>query len=327
MRNIDLDVIIVNWNVRELLQRCLHSVLDTAAPDPDLPGTWLLPSTRPQPYRLAVLVVDSASADGSADMVGQAFPAVRLHASLQNLGYAGGNNWGLRNSQGRYALLLNPDTEVLDGALATMLTYMDSHPQVAVAGPQLRYPDGRVQSSRRRFPTLRTALIESTFLQKWFPTHPLLRRYYVLDRPDDAISDVDWVTGACMLVRREAVEQVGLLDEAFFMYSEELDWQKRMRAAGWKVTYLPGAQVIHHEGKSSEQVVYFRHIRFQKSKIRYFKKHHGSLAGEGIRCWLLFNYLYEWGIEACKWLLGSQRDLRRERLRAYGQVLRSRLRE
>jgi N-acetylglucosaminyl-diphospho-decaprenol L-rhamnosyltransferase len=326
-QSLDLSIIIVNWNVRALLRRCLSSILAPASPDPDVPYTWLLRSAQAQVYRFEVLVVDSASSDGSVEMVRAEFPALRLYASQENLGYAGGNNWGMRNSHGRYALLLNPDTRVLGDALSEMVAYLDRHPAVGVLGPQLLYPDGGVQSSRRRFPTLRTALIESTFLQKWFPAHPVLRRYYVQDCPDDAISDVDWVTGACMLIRREAMEQVGLIDEAFFMYSEELDWQRRIRAAGWKVTYLPTAQIVHDEGKSSEQVIVFRHIQFQKSKIRYFKKHYGKKAGVMVRCWLLLNYAYEWGIEAPKWLLGYKRDLRRERMRAYGQVLRSRLSE
>jgi len=259
------------------------------------------------------------------DMVREEFPDVRLYASETNLGDTGGNNLGIRESRGRYVLLLNADTKVLGDALVTMVAHMDRHSNVGVLGPQLLWPDGSVQSSRRRFPSLRTALIESTFLQKWFPKHPVLRLYYVLDRPDDAISEVDWVNGSCILVRREVIKQVGLLDDAFFMYSEELDWQKRIKAAAWKVVYLPTAQVVHYEGKSSEQVTAFRHIRFAMSKVLYFRKHHGQMAAGLIRCWLLFNYAYEWTVEALKWCVGHKRDLRRERMRVYGQVLGSRL--
>jgi hypothetical protein len=206
-----------------------------------------------------------------------------------------------------------------------MVAYMDEHPMVGILGPQMLWPDGSVQSSRRRFPTLCTALVESTFLQKWFPYNAVLRRYYVLDRPDDAVSEVDWVTGACLLVRRAVIEQVGLLDDEYFMYSEELDWQKRIAKVGWTVVYLPTAQVVHYEGRSSEQVVALRHIRFGRSKVRYLSKHHGPLAGQLVRGWLLLNYSYEWTIEALKWCLGYKRDLRRERMDVYSQVLRSRL--
>jgi N-acetylglucosaminyl-diphospho-decaprenol L-rhamnosyltransferase len=331
---IDLSIVIVNWNVCDLLCRCLHSIFDDAVPRADVPGVWqlghtgsqMLDASGPPAVEFEVLVIDSASADDSVETVRHAFPGVRLYPSEANLGYTGGNNLGMRESRGRYVLLLNPDTEVLGDALGTMVSYMDAHPQVGVVGPQLLWPDGSVQSSRRRFPTVCTALVESTLLQKWFPRHPIIRRYYVLDRPDSVVSEVDWVQGACLMVRREVLEQVGVLDDAYFMYSEELDWQRRIAAAGWRVVYLPSAQIVHHEGKSSAQVVALRHIRFARSKVRYFGKHHGLLAGQIVRSWLLFNYAYEWTVEALKWSLGHRRDLRRERMRVYGQVLRSRLR-
>lgn len=303
---LDLSIVIVNWNVRDLLRQCLNSILA------DL-----------QTCTLEIIVIDNASTDGSVEMVRQKFPQVRLIASEVNLGYTGGNNLGITTSQGRYILLLNPDTEVVGNAPSQMVAYMDAHPNVGALGPQLLNPDGSVQSSRRRFPTLCTAFVESTVIQQWWPDNRILRRYYVQDRPDDAISEVDWVTGACILLRREAVEQVGLLDDDFFMYSEELDWCRRARDAGWKVVYLPTAQVIHHEGKSSEQVLPFRHIRFQTSKIHYFRKHHGRWAGALVRTFLLLNYVYLLFVESLKWLVGHKRELRGERVRAYREVLRS----
>jgi N-acetylglucosaminyl-diphospho-decaprenol L-rhamnosyltransferase len=229
-------------------------------------------------------------------------------------------------AQGRCLLLLNPDTEVVAGALATMVQYLEAHPAVGALGPRLLFPDGRQQPSRRRFPTLATALVESTVIQEWWADNRILRRYYMADTPDDAVQPVDWVVGACLLVRREVYEQVGGLDEGFFMYSEELDWCKRIVDAGWEVVYLPTATVIHHEGKSSEQVVPARHIRFQTSKVRYFRKHHGWLQAEMLRGFLLATYLYQLAREGLKWLVGHKRPLRAERMRAYGQVLRSGLR-
>jgi len=148
----------------------------------------------------------------------------------------------------------------------------------------------------------------------------------MLDRPDDVTGEVDWVTGACILVRREAIQQVGPLDDSYFMYSEELDWQKRIKTAGWKVVYLHSARVIHYLGQSSGQVAALTHVRFGRSKVRYFRKHHGRIAGEVLRCWLLANYGYEWAIEAAKWCVGHKRALRAERMQSYGQVLRSGLR-
>ena len=321
---IDLSIIIVNWNVCELLRQCLLSVARSALVDEQEPYTWRLKS-RPI-YSLEIIVVDSASSDGSAAMVRREFPNVILHVSTTNLGYTGGNNLGMKKSRGRLYLLLNPDTQVLNTALEQMISFLDEHPGTGVLGPKLLYPDGSVQSSRRRFPTICTALIESTFLQKWFPNHPLLHKYYVCDQPDDLVQTVDWVNGSCIMVRRQVVDQVGMLDEDFFMYSEELDWQKRIREQGWQVTYMPTAHVIHHEGKSSEQVVATKHIRFQKSKVRYFSKHHGKKVGEIIRLWLLFHYIYEWTVEALKWLIGHKRTLRIERMRIYAQILRTGLR-
>ncbi len=303
----DLSIIIVNWNVRDLLRRCLLSIL------------------QPPTSNLQVIVVDNASSDGSVEMVRQEFPTVRLIASEVNLGYPGGNNAGLAVARGRYVMILNPDTEIVGNALTTLIAFADAHPDVGVIGPQLLHPDGSVQSSRRRFPTLATALFESTWLQPLAPRR-LLRRYYVLDRPDDAVQDVDWVDGAALLARRTAIQQVGPLDEGYFMYSEELDWCRRFRQAGWRVVYLPTAQVIHHRGKSSEQVVAARHIHFQTSKVRYFRKFHGPLVGQLLRLFLLANYAGQTALEGGKWLIGHKRPLRAQRIAAYWQVLRSGLR-
>ncbi|MFQ6100129.1 MAG: glycosyltransferase family 2 protein [Anaerolineae bacterium] len=305
---IDLSIVVVNWNVRDLLRRCLHSVLDARCS-----------------MLVEVIVVDNASTDGSAEMVQAEFPGVHLVANDENRGFPAANNQGLAVAQGRYIFLLNPDTEVLGDGLATMVAFADTHPDVGMLGPQLLNPDGSVQSSRRRFPTLATAFFESTWLQPYAP-HRVLERYYVEDRPDDIVQEVDWVYGAAMMARREAIEQVGPMDEGFFMYSEELDWCRRFRGAGWRVVYLPTAQVVHHEGKSSEQIVAARHIHFQTSKVRYFRKHHGRVAGGVLRWFLLGNYVWQLGLEGAKWLLGHKRPLRARRIAAYRQVLQSGLR-
>jgi N-acetylglucosaminyl-diphospho-decaprenol L-rhamnosyltransferase len=203
---------------------------------------------------------------------------------------------------------------------------MDDHPEVGGLGPRLLYPDGTLQPSRRRFPTFATALVESTVIQEWWADNRILRRYYMAELPEDALQAVDWVVGACLLVRREAYEEVGGLDEGFFMYSEELDWCRRLKDAGWAIVYQPGATIIHHEGKSSQQVVPARHIHFQTSKVRYFRKHHGAFQAEALRWFLLTTYLYQVGREGLKGLVGHKRRLRAERIEAYLQVLRSGLR-
>jgi GT2 family glycosyltransferase len=250
---------------------------------------------------------------------------VELVASAENVGFPAGNNLGLARARGRRLLLLNPDTEVVGGALTALVDYLDAHPDVGVVGPQLLNADGTVQSSRRRFPTLATAFFEGAWLQPLAPRR-LLSRYYVLDRPDGETSDVDWVVGAAIMTRQEVVQQVGPLDAGYFMYSEELDWCRRIRDAGWRVVYLPEAQIVHHYGKSSEQAVTYRHINFQRARLRYFRKYHGRLACAALRLFLLVGYLVQIGVEGAKGLLGHKRALRRQRVASYWAVVRSGLR-
>ncbi len=302
-----LSILIVNWNVRDLLRDCLRSI-ERGRGDLDI----------------EVIVVDSASGDNSAAMVAAEFPWVTLLPQTDNVGFPRGNNIALTHARGDALLLLNPDTVILGDALPTLVAYLAAHPDVGAVGPQLLNPDGSVQSSRRRFPTLATGFLESTWLEGLAPG--VLRRYYALDLPDDATADVDWLTGACILVPRAVYERVGGLDEDYYMYSEELDWCRRIRAAGWRVVYLPAAQVVHHVGKSSEQAVTARHINFQRAKLRYFRKYHGRAAAAALRLFLLANYGWQLLLEAAKGVLGSQPELRRQRVRTYRDVLRSGLR-
>ncbi len=218
--------------------------------------------------------------------------------------------------------LLNPDTEIIGDALATMVAYIDAHADVGIVGPYTHNSDGSYQSTRRRFPTLTTAFFESTWLQPLAPK-AMLDRYYVNDAPPDQTLDVDWVQGSALMARRAVYDQIGGLDEGYVMYSEELDWCKRARDAGWRVVFLAEAHITHHGGKSSDQVVARRHILFQQSKLRYFRKYHGAAAAQALRLVLLLNYAVQLGIESLKGLLGHKRALRQERVRQYWQVLRS----
>lgn len=313
-----LCIVIVNWNVRDLLRACLRSI--------EVQSCTRMPQQ--------VIVVDNESSDGSADMVAAEFPDVHLLREA-NRGFSAGNNAGLRLATALwsqvaggedYALLLNPDTIVEPGAFDALVDAMRAHPRAGLIGPQLRYPDGSVQSSRRRFPTLQVACFESTWAAARAP-HGLLERFYMQDLPDDQPCAVDWVVGAAMLVRRETIEQVGLLDEdTFFMYSEETDWCKRIRDAGWDVRYEPAARVVHYEGRSSVQASVRRMIHFNTSKVRYFRKHHGEQQAEVLRRNLLAQFRREVRVESLKMLLGSRPAMRRERIAAYRAVLASELR-
>jgi N-acetylglucosaminyl-diphospho-decaprenol L-rhamnosyltransferase len=322
-------VLIVNWNVRDKLRACLQAL-------------QAHPATL---QAQEIIVVDNASHDDSAAMVRAEFPGVELIVNETNRGFTGGNNDGLRrvralwstrvaarsgqSSDARaddFVLLLNPDTEAAPGALDEMLGLALADARIGVVGPQLRYPDGAVQSSRRRFPTLELAMVESTWAQDRAP-RALLDSYYVRDRGDDETCDVDWLVGAALLVRREAVEAVGDLDEErFFMYSEELDWCKRIKDAGWRVVYHPRARVLHHEGASSAQVSTRRMIYFNTSKVRYFEKHHGPQAAAALRESLLAQFRKQRTLERIKAALGHKSALRRERVAAYTAVIDSGLR-
>ncbi len=315
----DISIIIISWNVRDLLRKCLTSVSRSKFQVTDSDNV------KPETIQLETIVVDNASSDGTVEMLRAEFPSVRVIANTENVGFTRANNQALAIAQGRYLFLLNPDTELHPGALQTLYDYAEAHPHVGILGPQLFYGDGTPQSSRRRFPTLATAFLESTKLQQWFPRNRALVRYYMLDTPDDATQEVDWITGAAMFVRRAVYEQIGGLDEGFFMYSEELDWCYRAKQAGWRIVYLPTARVIHYEGKSSEQVVAQRDIYFHSSKVRFFRKTRGAFVAEMLRAFLLAMFAYQIIEESAKWLVGHKRALRVQRVKAYWQVLQSRL--
>jgi N-acetylglucosaminyl-diphospho-decaprenol L-rhamnosyltransferase len=251
---------------------------------------------------------------------------VRLIRNARNVGFAAAHNRALREATGRYWLVLNSDAAPTAGSLRTLVEFMDSRPEVAVAGPRLRYPDGSMQPSRRRFPTLITLFMESTQLQRFWPTNAVLRRYYVQDRSDDEPQDVDWLVGACLCVRASAAHQVGLFDERFFMYSEELDWCRRFRDAGWRVVYVPTAEVVHVEGASSRLDLAARDRLFQASKLAYTAKWHGPLVARALRAYLVLEYLARGVEEAAKLLARSRVSERRARLRVISSGLRSAVR-
>lgn len=306
----DLSVIIVSWNVRELLAACLDSCLRPR------------PAEAP-PLGIEVIVVDSASSDGTAPFIAEHYPQVTLIAEDHNIGFTAGNNIGLRRARGRYVLLLNPDTLVIGDALGLLVAYLNAHPTIGAAGPQTRNPDGSIQSTRRRFPTVATGIFESTWLQRFAP-RGLLAHYYASDIADDACAEVDWVQGSALLVRRSIYEQIGGLDETFIMFSEEMDWCKRIRAAGWGVAYIGTAQIVHYGGQSTEQATTRKHILFQQSKLHYFGKHHGPAAAALLRLVLLLGYTQQSLMESVKAAVGYKRAMRaerRQRVVTYRQVI------
>lgn len=251
---IDLSIIIVNWNTCELLAQCLTS-LERASPK----------------LRYEIIVVDNGSADGSVTMVRTRFPQVRLIENDHNAGFARANNQGLSISKARYSLLLNSDTIVHPHTLERLVEVAESHPSVGVVGCKLLNLDGTLQASWAKYPTLWSELLGRNVRE----------RRLVETEPD--VYDVDWIGGACFLVRASAIAQVGLLDEDYFMYSEELDWCFRMRRSGWRVFYLASSAITHLGGASASRASSLQMARLYDSKIRFFQKHYGTASARMLR--------------------------------------------
>lgn len=255
-----LSVLVVTYRSRDHILACLKSIAaDRGALETE------------------VLVLDNASDDGTADLVRREAPGVRVIETGGNLGYAKAVNRGLAASSGHAVLVLNPDCVVQPGALAVLVAWLEAHPRSAVSAPQIRNPDGTVEWSARSYPTALTFLFNRySLLTRVWPGNPWSRRYLLSDWDHASPRSVDWVSGAAMCVRREAVTQVGGMDEEFFMFNEDVDWCRRFTLAGWSVDYVPQAQVVHAIGASkghvSERVILERH----RGMIHYFRKHHPS---------------------------------------------------
>jgi GT2 family glycosyltransferase len=279
--------------------------------------------------------VDNASTDGTVAAVSAEHHDVHIVANAANEGFTRAVNQGLRylrvlDAPGRtdpkeapapkVVVLLNPDTQIVGDALSELADYLDAHPCVAVAGPGLLWPNGAPQHSRRRFPTVATGLAESTPLAWHWPRNPVVR-HFLMEGSAEAAGPVDWLRGAVLAVRTTPLREIGGLDERFFMYSEEIDLCRRLADAGWQTHYVPSARVIHHEGQSSEQAVLARHLHFQRSRVRYFRKHHGIVAAAAVRAGIVLGYSFEVALEAAKLAMGHRASLRRQRLTTYRAVL------
>ena len=253
-----LSVIIVNYKSRELLLECLASLAADAAG-----------------LEIEILVVDNDSRDGSAEAVARRFPAVRLLVNPDNRGYARAVNQGIATTGGPWVLIMNPDCLVRPGTLRALIGQLGGHSRCAIAAPRILNPDGSLEYSARASPDPFAFLFNRySLLTRLFPRNRWSRRYLLLDWDHASVRDVDWVSGACMMARREAIEEVGGMDEAFFMFNEDVDWCRRMKLAGWSVTYIPGAEVVHHVGASRGRVAPRVIVERHRGMIHYFHKHH-----------------------------------------------------
>jgi len=252
----DLSIAIVSWNTRDLLRKCLKSIYSNI-----------------HKISFEVWVVDNDSSDGSREMIRAEFPQVELIENKNNLGFARANNLALERSKGKYGLLLNPDTLVREGAPEAMLSFMEAKAGVGICGCKILNEDGSVQPSRGKFPDLFTAFFHMTNVDRLCPGNRFSRRFMGAGLNVDEVEEVDWVTGACLLVRRRAMESIGLLDEKFFMYCEDLDWCRRMKESGWKVYYFPQAEIVHYRSRSYDEGSLKIFLEGYKSWFIYLRKY------------------------------------------------------
>ena len=256
----DVTVVVVTWNALPWIEQCLESVDGED-----------------------VIVVDNGSTDGTVAFVRERFPGVRV-IEQDNRGMGGGNNSGMREASGRYFFLLNSDAWIVGDGLAALVAFADAHPDVAVVGPRLLNTDGTLQRSVRAEPTLWRLATEYLAIRKLAPWTNLLNPLYVGGFDHRSVREADWLSGAALLVRREAADAVGLFDESFFMFSEEVDWMTRFRRAGWTVMFFPGAEVVHVGEGSHGGRMYVENLR---GHLRWFDKHRGPKEAERVRRLLL----------------------------------------
>ena len=301
----DVSTLIVNWNTRDLLHRCLSSLYRS---DPRA--------------NMEIIVVDNSSGDGSGEMVAKEFPGVTLIKNKENLGFARACNQAIRRARGNFLLLLNSDAEVCNGSLDTMVSFMEKNQSVAAAGCKLLNSDGSLQRSHwDRFPSVRDAFTENLYLYRM----PIGRKPAPAAAPsalENSAIDVAHLLGACVIIRKEALADVGLFDEDYFMYLEETDWFYRARAKGWRVCYVPSAEVIHH-GQQSSNLDPARAVPYlSKSYCHFIRKHHGKRRVPAVKAAFASGALVRICLWTKRWLSGPDKGLARGMLIAYSNVLR-----
>jgi N-acetylglucosaminyl-diphospho-decaprenol L-rhamnosyltransferase len=297
---IDLSVIIVNWNTRDLLTGCLHAVEQA-----------MQAITR---LDIEVFVVDNASTDGSAVLVQSHFPWVKLIVNTENIGFAAANNQAMCMASGRYVLLLNSDTVIHPGALATLVDFMDRTLQAGACGPRLLNGDESLQHACHPMLTPGREFWRLLFLERVYPrsTYPL--EQWDITQPRSA----EVIKGACLLLRRTALDQVGLLDENYFMYTEEVDLCHRLRLSGWELWYVPRAEVTHFGGSSSCQMAETMYVQLYYSKLYFYRKFGGDRRARLAKLLYVLAYAPRWLVAA------GMAQLRPEyaaRARTYGHLL------
>jgi len=261
MTMVDLSVIVVNWNTVQFLLECLRSITPEAIRHPT-----------------EILVVDNGSTDGSPEAVATEFPNVTLIQSGSNLGFARANNLALRRSSGRYVCLINPDVVVSEGCLNRMRTYMDEHLSIGILGPKILNCDSTLQLTCWKFPSVWNSLCRALALDAMFPRSALFGDWLMRSWAHDTVKRVDILSGCFWMIRRETLDEVGLLGEEFFLYGEDMDYCKRSWQKGWEIVYLPDATAVHYGGASSSLLPVRFEVERVKAALQYWRKHHGRAA-------------------------------------------------
>lgn len=260
------SVIIVSWNCRAYLLKCLESIFRCTSMQC---VEWI--------------VVDNASKDGTTQEVAKKFPEVRLIANKENIGFARANNMGIKMARGEYLFLVNPDVEFYDDCIGKLCHFMDKNPDVGICAPKILNTDGTIQHSCRELPSLRNNFCFAIGLHKLFPGKKWSSNELMSWFDHNSRKEVEALSGCFLVVRRSAIKKVGLLDERFFMYSEDVDWCKRFRDRGWRIVFVPEAKAVHHGGKSAETISVESATAKTKAKIQYWRKHHGPAWGTFIK--------------------------------------------
>jgi len=261
----DLSIVIVNWNTRDLLVECISSVYKTV-----------------NNLTFEIWLVDNGSTDGSIEVMRRRFPDVKIIANKENLGFAKANNQALRQIKGRYAVLLNTDTVLTEGAIETIVEFMGNNKEIGICGGQLINADGAKQNSIANIPTIVTELLNKSLLRRLFP-----KKYPGKGQDVKYPIEVESVIGACMIVKKEAIDAVGLMDESYFFFLEETDWCLHMRKKGWRVFHHPGARIYHLQGQSAGGVNIRARVEYWKSRYIFFKKNYDSTIFNILRLGLL----------------------------------------
>jgi GT2 family glycosyltransferase len=270
---VDLSIVVVTWNGKKFVDENFGSILA------DL-----------RRLSAEVIAVDNASTDGTAEMIAERYPEVELIRSPTNLGFARGNNLAIRKSRGKYVCLVNPDVRILPGCFRKLVDYMEQNPKVGVVGPKTYNADGSRQKSCMRPPSVWNAWCRALALDRTpLKRLPLFGGLLMADFDHQTLREVDVLNGAFLMVRRAAMDEVGLIDERFFMYGDDLDWCVRFGKAGWPLVFYPGAEIVHYGGGSSSRAPVYFYVEMHRANLQYFQKHHSWLAQRGFLAGLLLH--------------------------------------